>query len=91
MKYSRILRLSRATAYRKLQAKMYGFPYSRHRSKRIIKKLIQRHRQVDFIVFDEASTLTEDMWTYAMNCKPLLRNDMADATAYAFHKMGDRK
>lgn len=69
---------------RKLQAAMWGFPYSRHRSKRIVKKLIKRAKPRFSVYFDNPSTTCDDFLVYTQVGNSFL-NDASDAVRYAWH------
>jgi hypothetical protein len=69
--------------WKRLTAEVYGFKYSRHRSKRVEKKLRARSKRIpDLIVMDEATTFMaadgqalmhmtydKDTWNYSV--KPM--------------------
>lgn len=67
---------------KELYLKLNGFPYSRHRSKRIEKKLRKRHSPPIKIWFDEYDSLKQQLQDLTF-CREA-RTDMADAMWYAF-------
>lgn len=52
----------RMITWQVIRCQLYGIPYSRHRSDRILKKLIQAKRVEPVIWLDEASTFTDTWW-----------------------------
>lgn len=68
--------------FKELYLKLNGFPYSRHRSKRIEKKLRKRHTPQIQIWFDEYDSIKQQLHDMTF-CREA-STDMQDAMWYAF-------
>lgn len=61
---------------------MYGFPYSRHRSARIKKKLMQRSQPKYLIKLPVCTPTPEQLKAWRQEWRFAVRNDAADALRY---------